>query len=92
MRRVVGQLQEEGPALIPLDEVDSGSAEDIGQVLVLVAVFDGPVAVQAIAVIGIPAALEADELLKATRRWMIARVQRAVVPFADQRRRVTGAA
>ena len=45
-----------------------------------------------VAIIGIPTALEADELLVAARARVIARVQRAVVPFADQRRRVTGAA
>ena len=75
-----------------IDEVDGGFAEDIGQVAVSVAVFDAAVAIQPIAIIGIPAALKTDELLETARPRMITPVQRAIVPLADQTGRVTGAA
>ena len=85
-------MQQEWFAAMALDKVDGRLAEDIGQVAFAPAIFNAPVAIQPVAVIGIPAALKANKLLIAARCRMIAPVERAVVPLANQAGRVAGSA
>ena len=53
---------------------------------------DAVIATQVVAVVVCPAATKAGELVKAARVGLEASVKRAVVPLADQARRVTGRA
>ena len=83
VRRVVGEVEEELVRAMAADELRGFLGEHVGQIAA-VGARDAAVAIEPPLPIRLPSAAEARELVEAAAIRMVARIERAVVPLADQ--------